>query len=89
MDTLKFKKFSDEFPVEDKEFVMLWRNGDHVRHVYVECLYRERDGSDCEECYIYYNNFHDYIYTNKSELRNLDYYWMYAKDFEKLIFSYM
>ena len=89
MDTLKFKKFSDEFPIEDKEFVMLWRNGDHVRHVYVECLYRGRGGQDCEECYIYYNNFHDYIYTNKSELRKLDYFWMYAKDFEKLIFSYM
>lgn len=89
MEKLKFTKFSDEFPVEDKEFVMLWRTGDRVRHVYVECLYREREGKDCEECYIYYNNFHDYIYTNKSELCNLDYYWMYVKDFEKMIFSYM
>lgn len=91
METLKFKKFSDEFPIENEEIVFVEKMHGNL-HLTVRACYAERSKKDFEECYIYSNNYKnsfDTFATDKTGLKSGDFYWMYVKDFEKLIFSYM
>ena len=55
MDTLKFKKFSDEFPIENEEIVFIEKMHGNL-HLTVCAYYAERSKKDFEECYIYSNN---------------------------------
>lgn len=82
METLKFKKFSDEFPIENEEIVFIEKMHGNL-HLTVCAYYAERSKKDFEECYIYSNNYKNTFSTDKTELKSGDFYWMYAKDFQE------